>query len=436
MIQPVLSGNYSSNIPYLAKTQPAPVFGNKYTAGMERDTVNISKPEQTEEEKKKKRNKIIKWGAGIAVAGAIIATAIFAKGRTLQPANFSENVEFIKASTMKEAQKFAEKHFGIKLELGDDLEVANWALEGLTNINNKFKGKAQMPKKLIFDEKYFAQKGNEHALAYCTWNENPYIAFNKKAFDSALDRFKSNFHNLENIDSIDHYINKSALNFKVDSKDVSIPLNILDENIVEELGRNIMKLKENPAEFSKFDAIHSNMLYDDMQQAALKIVKEPLEFIEKMFKNEKISKVIKENASEFKTLEEYKKLQKGERLDACLNFIKNLKAKNVGVYSSGTVRGNSQFDILYHEMGHLLHQKNISLYDKEWGKLSNKSQKAFINDEEKQKIAREISWYACKNQKEYVAECFNAIVSGRTLSDKQMEMYRLYKGPEIDKFAA
>jgi len=333
---------------------------------------------------------------------------------------------------MEEAQEFAEKHFGIKLELGDDLEVANWALEGLTNINNKFKGKAQMPKKLCFDDEYF--KKHENALAYCTWNESPFIAFNKKAFDGAIDKFKSHFKNWENIDSFEYYRDNSVLRFEIDSKDVGIPLNILDKDIVEELGRNIMKLKENPSEFTKFDALHCNMLYDDMNQAALKIAESPLEFIEKIFKKEEISKVIKENASEFKTLEEYKKLPEDERVKACIDLIRQLQGKNVNVYSSGTVRANSQFDILYHEMGHLLHQKNLSLYDKEWGKLNKKAQKAFINDEEKQKIARQISWYACKNQKEYVAECFNAIISGRTLTDKQMELYRLYKGPEIDKF--
>ena len=52
---------------------------------------------------------------------------------------------------MKEAVAFARKHLGIKnFNLEDDLELANWVNEGLVNINNRFKCKANMPKKLNF----------------------------------------------------------------------------------------------------------------------------------------------------------------------------------------------------------------------------------------------------------------------------------------------
>ena len=50
-------------------------------------------------------------------------------------------------------------HLGIEnFNLGDDLEMANWVNEGLVKLSNRFKGKAQMPKNVILDEKYFIEK--------------------------------------------------------------------------------------------------------------------------------------------------------------------------------------------------------------------------------------------------------------------------------------
>ena len=63
----------------------------------------------------------------------------------------AEHIEFKEAKNMDEARKFAEENFGIKLELNDNLFIANLVNECCTNVSNKMKGKAFFPKKIYFD---------------------------------------------------------------------------------------------------------------------------------------------------------------------------------------------------------------------------------------------------------------------------------------------
>lgn len=77
-------------------------------------------------------------------------------------------------------------------------------------------------------------------------------------------------------------------------------------------------------------------------------------------------------------------------------FYSVLIKNNVNLTGHASHRGNSKFDDLYHEMGHLLHNKNTCLKDSFWGRLSTKSTKAFMADKEKLKTAGKISWYAQK----------------------------------------
>ena len=127
-------------------------------------------------------------------------------------------------------------------------------------------------------------------------------------------------------------------------------------------------------------------------------------------------------------IDDYAKLSEKELNDKTQKILELLVDINP-VLGTATVRGNSKFDILYHEMGHHLHAMNTSLKDSFWGRLSKKSEKLFTSDSEKQKIAGSVSWYAQTNPKEFVAECFNALCAGRKLPDDVMKMYEYYKGP-------
>ena len=124
---------------------PASYDMPNFNSGLEQDVVELST-------KKPKTNKKLIFG----VLGTILAISIgvLVKKRLdyskLKP--LAEFIEFKPAQTMDEAVEFAKKNFGIeKFDFKDDLELANWANEGLTNINNKAKGKIHMPKSLCLD---------------------------------------------------------------------------------------------------------------------------------------------------------------------------------------------------------------------------------------------------------------------------------------------
>lgn len=78
---------------------------------------------------------------------------------------------------------------------------------------------------------------------------------------------------------------------------------------------------------------------------------------------------------------------------------------------------------VHHEVGHLEHFRRNGL--------------AFITmrretlDPGEQEIARRVSWHACQNQIEFVAEVFAAMAAGRSLDAEVMAMYRELRGPEL-----
>ncbi len=104
----------------------------------------------TQEPKQSTNNNAIKrklfTGLACASGLALLSTPLFLKRKLFFPAKFAEHIDFTPAKSMEEAVEFAKKNFGIKIfDFKDDLGMANWVNEALTNLNNLFKGKAQIP---------------------------------------------------------------------------------------------------------------------------------------------------------------------------------------------------------------------------------------------------------------------------------------------------
>lgn len=339
------------------------------------------------------------------------------KGKTLKPANFAEHIDFKPAQTMEEAVEFAKKNFGVKtFDFGDDLEFANWVNEGLVNINNRFKGKANMPKNVIFDEKYFT--GKPSVGAYCS-GDGKTIAFNKDYFSDKLIADMK-----KNLKLIFPEYNPEKHEFK------NLVVHGEDTTIKDKLAEHYYRMLEEPNEYTRFDAMNAHFLLDDYIASIKFSEKNPTHWIKKCAENEKVKKLL-ENKGIDLSVEKFNKLSKDEQEEFMKKFHSLLITNNVKLVGHASHRGNSKFDILYHEMGHLLHKMNTSLKDSFWGILSKKSEKLFSSDLEKQNIAGSVSWYAQKNPKEFVAECFNALCAGRKLPDDVMKMYEYYKGPML-----
>ncbi len=318
---------------------------------------------------------------------------------------------------MEEAVEFAKKNFGIKkFDLGDDLEFANWVNEGLVNINNRFKGKANMPEKVIFDEKFFTKKPK--AGAYCSKISDT-IAFNKEYFsDKLITKVKKNLKLIfPEYNPEKHELTNLAVNGE-------------DTSIKNKLAKHYFKILENPNEYTRFDAMNADMLFDDYVAAIKFSEKNPTHWIKKSAANEKVKKLLENNGIDL-SVQNFNKLSKDEKKAFMKKFYSVLIENNVNLIGHASHRGNSRFDVLYHEMGHLLHNKNTSLKDSFWGRLSAKSKKAFLSDEEKLKTAGKISWYAQTAPSEFVAECFSALCAGKKLPDDVMKMYEYYKGPKL-----
>ncbi len=338
---------------------------------------------------------------------------------------------------MEEAVEFAKKHLGINnFNLGDDVEMANWVNEGLVQISNRFKGKAQMPKNVIFDEKYFAK--NSDALAYhCAKNET--IAINKAAFDGVYDKLNEfikegkiaaeKIRNNEPFTNLD--LARSLLNKEVKYIDANHfafkPLPYLDADLQASIVAKVDKFKQDPKMFSRFEVENIIMQIQDLAASGKRLFGEPLDIIKK---------IAEKNPDFFKThckeLSHYENLPKKKQITACLKIMDELGDETGNLITvQGSHRGVSKFGVLWHEMGHLLHDMNTSVKDKLWGRLSGKAKKTFLADAEKLKTAGKISWYAEENPREFVAETFQALCAGRKLPDDVMKMYEYYKGPML-----
>ena len=406
---------YTANMPVDSYVQP--VGGG--TPGVNCTSQSDEFVKQEDKEEKKGLSKKAKWGiaGGIAAFGGLIAAALLCKGKTLKPANFAEHIDFKPAQTMEEAVEFAKKHLGIEnFNLGDDVEMANWVNEGLVNISNRFKGKANMPKNVIFDEKYFTK--NPEAGAYCS-RVGDTIAFNKDYFSNKLITKVKN-----NLKLIFPDYNPKAHEFK------SIVVHGEDTSIKNKLAKHYFKILENPSEYTRFDAVNANFLFDDYIAAIKFSEKNPTHWITKCAQNKKVKQLLESNGIDL-SVENFNKLSKDKQEAFMKKFHSLLIQNRIKLVGHASHRGNSKFDILYHEMGHLLHNKNTSLSEHFWGRVSGKAEKAFLKDAEKLETAGKISWYAQTNPKEFVAETFNALCAGRKLPDDVMKLYEYYKGPMI-----
>ena len=354
----------------------------------------------------------------------MVAAAIFTKGKNIKPANFAEHIDFKPAKTMEEAAAYAKKHLGVeKFDFGNDVEMANWVNEGLTNISNRFKGKANMPKELRWADKATIEKmqtdcsgKTSRVGAYC---QGDTLAFNQQCFsDDIIKEVQSGL---------------KAIFPPVEGKPdlfQNIMIHGEDAALKEKLFNQYCKLLESPESYTRFDAINTGLMMEDWIASIKLADNNPTYFIEKAFKNDKAKKILESKGIDL-SVENFKKLSPEKQKEYMQNFFKTAYSNNLVFGSHATCRGNSKFDTLYHEMGHLLHHKNVSHAEEFWGRLSSKSKKAFLTDNAKLETAGKISWYAQTAPSEFVAETFNALCAGKKLPDDVMELYRYYKGPEL-----
>lgn len=400
--------------PFSLQMQPSPA-PLKNSAKVS-DTIKLNNEPKRDEfvksspQKKKtslKKKILITLGITAAAIAGIGALALFTRTPVKK---FASHVDFTKASTMDEAIEFAQKNFGIKtFDFGDDLEFANWVNEGLTNINNRYKGRAYMPKVIGFGNTK-KEKSGKTIMGFAKDLDNE-IRFNKSAFDRKA--LYKDF--MSACDKVFHYDKKTGQIM------ARIPRTMSRSKFLE-LAPVWDKLKKNPKAFSRFELVSYHMKLED----ATSIYMDPKSAMYMLLNNKSAMKKIKKAGLKLDP-DEFLKLSKKKQI----SFIEEIFRKANLNLTGGTTRSNSKFDILYHEMGHLEHANSTTLFDNLFGIISGrkKALEKFTNNLEEQRIAGKISWYAQTSPKEFVAETFNVLMAGKKPSREVMELYRKYKGP-------
>lgn len=366
----------------------------------EKDKVELSSKKKLSQTKKL----LIAAGGVTAAMGGIAACIMFMKSGKFSPANFEKHIDFSPAQTMDEAKEFAKKHFHIeKFDLDNDVEVANWVNQGLSNINNTFKGKAHLPKTVSFSSDADLSDKNGLTSAFVNMLGDLYI--NKQIFDA------------------DSVVKQLSGTMKL-LEEKGVPQGI-DAVKLLNLREKLLPMLKEPSKYSRIEWMHMMQSFDSL---ASDIVT-PMKGITALWNNPKAKNILIENGINLNLKEIFAKSTDEQKaiLDDCMKYL----SKKYGFISiQSKDRFLSEYDVLYHELGHLQNWGNSSFFDLFFGKLSDKKKsiEAFLKDFDKQQTAGKISWYAQTKPQEFVAEVFAQLCNGKKLDDDVIQMYRKYNG--------
>ena len=383
---------------------------------------------ELENSKKSKTKKILTFGgiaAGIAVIGTVTTLLIKGKIATAKRV-FAEHIDFAPAKTMEEAKEFAKTHFGIKhFNLNDDIEMANWVNEGLVRINNFYKGKAPIPRKV----KPYPKRLHDKTLKN---GGNPILA-DMDPRDGTL-RINLNYFNNAG-KNIQKYVD--LLGFKVKKRPDGLfdtQFNILPFLNIEKqqsLIPLLVKIEEGTA--TKMDLVTAEITLYDMCHYAGLLDKSPELIYESILKSSKLQFLAKNNPKiKLISFDDFNKLPQEEKLDYFYE-LNNLFMEGhennelIQLFSDIKIadRPANVFQTMFHEDTHWFHRIKLG-----FKKFVSLRRKKFTKKEEL--IATTVSAYAPKNPLEFVAEVNSMILSGYKPSEEVMKLYKKFGGPLID----
>lgn len=181
---------------------------------------------------------------GLSLAGVVAALSslLFIKGKVFSPAKFREHINFTPAKTMSEAVEFAKQNFGIKVfDFKDDLVMANWVNSGLTKVNNRFKGKVNIPP--IFrwaKDSEIQEKKKIWGEYFIAWTDafskraNNSVIFNPNTIGAKIGFVQGSGKNTHDVltHELGHYLH-------------SLNISFFDDTFGRLAGRNVSAFKEN-----------------------------------------------------------------------------------------------------------------------------------------------------------------------------------------------
>lgn len=363
-------------------------------------TTSYNTPQQ---ELNKNDNKKLKLSlATLGIGGAVI-TAI-AIGKYNKAQKLADSIDFKPAKTLQEAKEFAHKHLKIKKFELTDLDSANYINEALVNYNNNI---SSNHKKIVNSVK--PTTANETGIASITWlcGFGGFLEFNEKQFNN-LDNLINNFFNKHK-----SAIEKSDFDlFNFTEKQNSLISKFFDK---------FAMTKKEKLQFLEFSQKLNNIKNIDNPSAC---------FVNLISDNEVLEIFKKNNLPT--TLDEFSKLDSNNQRKIITDLMRNYNKKF-------KVQDGGPFQTINHEIGHVLHNKNIGskkyselIYHQ--GKSKEEIEKGVekfssqIGEDKIQAISGNITKYATTSPAEFVAETYSHLCNGGRFSNEIMDLYKKFGG--------
>lgn len=358
-----------------------------------------------------KTHKILAGIAGFTVIVGI--GALLLKGKIGQAKNLAQNIEFSSAKTIEEARAFAKNNLGIKNYQIDNLDVANWLNEGLTEASNVVKGKIFMPKKVVYavsDLEGVASTNGRNLLINKAYIEN---------IDKSLKNNMDALAKLRIVSITKNGDGSTTLRSKLP--------HLIDESFSKLFG----SYAKGPEKMSLIEKIEFTKKLQHFKDYIHYIDKNSLMELKAITKIPEMSATLKKLNIPISSVE-LEKLNSSEQIRMLFDIFETGKL-------SKQVNYKSKFSTIHHELGHIQHfVSNGSRYInkllkpeefKKQGREITPEVKDFI--ENHKKTAIQISSYATSSPLEFVAEVYAGMINGYKYSDEVMALYKKYNGALI-----
>lgn len=356
--------------------------------------------------KKKSNTKKIALGI-LAAAGIALTTSMIICHHNLRAFKpLAEKIIFKKAKTIEEAKAFAMTHFKVKNYELDDLSIANYVNQSLVNLSNRYKGRLPMPQTIKpMDKALLASYPGAGALIYTTEK-----SFGKIEQFLAVNCEVGKLNCCINLNGLpmDIFPQFMGINSKtrkiVERFQRGYQLSLADSFKLHSLQKTLMSYLKNSK--AVFDDLRSQPEFVNLVKSKLNIDVKRIDISQK--RNVDVALLITD-------LE--KKL-----CSAGVKVVDIPKPKNI-LYKY------TPSEIIYHEMGHVLHHKEVHFILDEPGRGRLMQQRH--QTPEAQEIAEKVSWYAKTHPEEFVADVYAGLCAGSKYPDDVMQLYSEYYGPKI-----
>ncbi len=339
--------------------------------------------------------------------------------KTEEKTDYKE-LRFTKAKTIDEATTYTKNILGIQnYDFENDLETANHINEGLTNLQNIYKGKFRMPDRIKLTTK--EQLKNSAMSVYSPLNNKNYFtlfinkdSFNKEKITKDIDELLD----LMNTHGLIKFEDNNIKYFKAINKEKN-------DNLMKDIARyrtdknsmtkyEIQALRRGIEDYANL--CHYKNLYN--------------EALENLYNNEEKLTKIKENYPTLPSKSDVDKMTQAEKT----NLVYDINSKTgISMDVHYAMKHFDQFDILYHEAGHLMHEQilgNDKFYALNHKGTQSRATQEFLANKNIQNIAERVSNYAKTSPLEFVAETHVGLCNGFKFPKKIMDLYRYYNGPE------